>query len=87
MKTFPERLHQDLENEVWIINPFIADHLKEANLGKLMKILINLQQNFSEIASFKTLLHYEYYSVGLLESPEYKIALKILQQLVLMPTT
>ena len=41
-----------------------------------MKILIKLQQNFSEIASFKTLLHFENYSVGLLESPEYKIALK-----------
>ena len=54
-----------------------------------MKILIKLQQNFSKIhvASFKTLLHYENYSVGLLESPEYKIALKTLQQLVLMPTT
>jgi len=25
---FPQRLHQDLENEMWMINPLIADHLK-----------------------------------------------------------
>ena len=31
---FPTKLHQDLEKEMWIINPFIADHLSQTNLGR-----------------------------------------------------
>ena len=73
---------------MWIINPFIADHLKQANLGELIETLMELHQDFAERASFKTHLYYGDFWVGLLESPEYnKIALKALRKLVMMPTT
>ena len=47
-KYFPQSLHQSLENEMWIINPFIADHLKQANLGELIETLMKLLRDFSE---------------------------------------
>ena len=47
-KYFPQSLHQSLENKMWIIiNPFIADHLKQTNLGELMETPVELQQDFS----------------------------------------
>ena len=47
---------------------------------------MKFQQDFSDRASFKTLLYHEDYWVDLLETSEYKkIALKALQQLVVMP--
>ena len=45
-KYFPQSLHQSLENDMWIINPFIADCLKQANLGELVETLIKLHQDF-----------------------------------------
>ena len=87
-KYFPQSLHQSLENKMWIINPFIADHLKQTNLGELMETLVELQQDFSERASFKSHFYYGDYSVSLFKSPEYKkIASKALRELVVMPTT
>ena len=73
---------------MWIIHPFIADHLKQINLGELMETLVELQQNFFKRVSFKTHFYNGDYWVGLLESPEYKkITLKAFRELVLMPTT
>ena len=85
---FPTKLHQDLEKEMWIINPFIADHLSQTNLGDMMETLLELHNDFSQKSFFKTHPYYGDYWVSLLEFPEYKtIALKALQELVLMPTT
>ena len=53
-KYFLKSLNQDLENEIWVINPFIADHLKQSNFGELIEKVMELQRDFSERASFKT---------------------------------
>ena len=73
---------------MWIINPFIADHLSQANLGDMMEALLELHNDFYQKSFFKTHPYYGDYWVSLLESPVYKtIALKALQVVVLMPTT
>ena len=53
-----------------------------------METLVELQQDFSKRAFFKSHLYYRDYRVDLLESPEYKkIALEVKRELVVMPTT
>ena len=53
----PPKLHQDLEKEMWITNPFIADHLSQANLGDIMETLLELHNDFSQKSFFKTHPH------------------------------
>ena len=50
-RDFPESLCQNSVNEIGIINPYIADRLKQANLGELMETLMKFQPDFSERAS------------------------------------
>ena len=71
-----------------IINPDIADHFSQANLGDMMEALLELQNDFLQKSFFKTRPYHSDYCVSSLKSPEYKtIATKALQTLVLMPTT
>ena len=76
-KCFPRKLHQDLENDMWIINAFVVDYLKQENLGDMMEALLKLQKNFSQKSFFRTYPYYGDYWLSLLASHEYKkMALK-----------
>ena len=66
---------------MWIINPFIADHLSQTNLGDMIETLLELHNDFSQKSFFLLWQLLGHYSLSI------KIALKALQELVLMPTT
>ena len=50
---FLQKLHQNLENDMWIINPFIVDYLKQENFEDVMKTLLELKKDFSQKLFFK----------------------------------
>ena len=62
-KYFPQKLHQDLENDIWLINLFIVDYLKQENLGNMKEKLLELQKDFSQKLFFRTYPYYGYYWV------------------------
>lgn len=71
---------------MWIVNPFIARHIKWADLEE-MSVLVELHCDFAQKSSIDMYSNYGDYWVGLLVFPEYKsIALKGLQSLVMMTT-
>ncbi|XP_078256189.1 protein FAM200A-like [Rhinoraja longicauda] len=84
---FPQKHLQDLENQMWIVNPFITSHIKRADFGEISEVLMELHYDFTQKSSFE-MCYYGDYWVGLFAFPEYKsITLKALQPLVMMTTT
>ena len=72
---------------MWIINPFIAEHVDKADVGVFTEDLLELTADLVKGFSFKGREYYGDFWVSLLDSDYRNIAIIALQKLVLMPTT
>ncbi|KAG7163018.1 SCAN domain-containing protein 3-like 2 [Homarus americanus] len=79
---FPESESEHLNSSMWVLNSFANDGVNHS------EALLELRMNYTQKATFKTLVHTMYFWVTLMDIPENKeLAEQATTMLVQMPTS